>query len=110
MKPNAKGPGNLDVPALRRLRDLDKPDFTIVMRAVFDAINAVEPASSRTNRHASCTAEVQVGAQAPAPEIQSPNTAISARASGLLALVGTRAEVADGAPAAGRRDRALVRA
>ena len=38
---NAKGPGNLDVPALRRLLDFDKSEFAIVMRRIFDAVNAV---------------------------------------------------------------------
>jgi hypothetical protein len=37
---NAKGPGNLDIPVLRRLVDLPKDEFSMVMRRVFDAINA----------------------------------------------------------------------
>jgi hypothetical protein len=38
---NAKGPGNLDVPALRRLLDFPKPEFSIIARKIFGAINAV---------------------------------------------------------------------
>ena len=34
---NANGPGNLDVPALRRLLDFDKSEFAIVMRGHFFA-------------------------------------------------------------------------
>ena len=37
---NAHGPGNLDAPALRRLLEFPKPDADIVLRHVFDAINA----------------------------------------------------------------------
>jgi hypothetical protein len=37
---NAHGPGNLDMPALRRLLEFPKPDADIVLRHVFDAINA----------------------------------------------------------------------
>lgn len=36
---NAHGPGNLDVPTLRRLLEFPKPDAYIVLRHVFDAIN-----------------------------------------------------------------------
>jgi len=38
---NARGPGNLDVPALRQLLRFDKPEFGTVARKIFDAINAV---------------------------------------------------------------------
>jgi hypothetical protein len=37
---NAHGLGNLDAPALLRLREFPKEDAAIVLRAVFDAINA----------------------------------------------------------------------
>lgn len=36
---NAHGPGNLDMPALRRLLEFPKPDADIVLRHVFDNIN-----------------------------------------------------------------------
>jgi hypothetical protein len=35
---NAHGPGNLDMPALRRLLEFPKPDADIVLRHVFEAI------------------------------------------------------------------------
>jgi hypothetical protein len=38
---NARGPGNLKVPALRRLLEFPKEEFTIIARKIFDAINAV---------------------------------------------------------------------
>jgi hypothetical protein len=68
---NAKGPGNLDVPALRRLLDFPKPEFSIIARKIFDAINAVihgeQPESPP--RFVDCPYCHQA-LEAPAPEIQ----------------------------------------
>ena len=67
---NAKGPGNLDVPCLRRLVDLPKEEFTIVMRRVFDAINAAARGQARrAPRFVNCP-KCDEPLEAPAPEIQ----------------------------------------
>jgi hypothetical protein len=68
---NARGPGNLDVPALRRLLEFPKEDADIVLRHVFDAINTalagLQPdAPPRFVNCPSCHAPLE----APAPEIQ----------------------------------------
>jgi hypothetical protein len=68
---NAKGPGNLDVPALRRLLDFDKSEFAIVMRRIFDAVNAVingeQPGSPP--RFVDCP-HCNEPLEAPPPEVQ----------------------------------------
>jgi hypothetical protein len=68
---NAKGPGNLDVPALRRLVDMPKEEFSMVMRRVFDAVNAAvrgEQPDAPT-RFVNCP-RCEEPIEAPAPEIQ----------------------------------------
>jgi hypothetical protein len=68
---NAHGPGNLDVPALRRLLEFPKPDADIVLRHVFDAINAavagLEP--DAPPHYVDCL-NCNQPLEAPAPEVQ----------------------------------------
>ncbi|MGA8569003.1 MAG: hypothetical protein WB580_14520, partial [Candidatus Binataceae bacterium] len=68
---NARGPGNLKVPALRRLLEFPKEEFAIVARRIFDAVNAVVLGEQPglPPRFVDCP---KCGAllEAPAPEIQ----------------------------------------
>jgi len=68
---NAHGPGNLDTPALRRLLEFPKPDADIVLRHVFDAINAavagLEPDAK--SHYVDCP-HCNQPLEAPAPEVQ----------------------------------------
>ena len=68
---NARGPGNLKVPALRRLLEFPKEEFAIVARKIFDAINAVvageQPGSPP---HFVDCPNCNHLLEAPAPEIQ----------------------------------------
>jgi hypothetical protein len=69
---NAKGPGSLDVSALRQLLDFPKADFDIVMRKVFDAINSVVAGEQpdQPPRYADCpNCHAPLEAKAPAIQI-----------------------------------------
>jgi len=68
---NARGPGNLDVPALRQLLRFTKPEFGTVARKIFDAINAVVRGEQPglPPRFVNCP-RCNEPLEAPAPEIQ----------------------------------------
>ena len=68
---NAHGPGNLNAPALRRLLEFPKPDADIVLRHVFDAINAaVAGLQPDAPPHYVDCPHCNQPLEAPAPEIQ----------------------------------------
>jgi len=68
---NAHGPGNLDTPALRRLLEFPKPDADIVLRHVFDAINAaVAGLEPDAKPHYVDCPHCNQPLEAPAPEVQ----------------------------------------
>ena len=68
---NAHGPGNLNAPALRRLLEFPKPDADIVLRHVFDAINAaVAGLEPDAKPHYVDCPHCNQPLEAPAPEVQ----------------------------------------
>jgi hypothetical protein len=68
---NAYGPGNLDAPALRRLLEFPKPDADIVLRHIFDNINAaVAGLQPDAPPHFVDCPHCNASLEAPAPEIQ----------------------------------------
>jgi hypothetical protein len=68
---NAHGPGNLNATALRRLLEFPKPDADIVLRHVFDAINAaVAGLQPDAPPHYVDCPHCNQPLEAPAPEIQ----------------------------------------
>jgi hypothetical protein len=68
---NAHGPGNLNVPALRRLLEFPKPDADIVLRHVFDAINmAVAGQEPEAPPHYVDCPNCHQPLEAPAPDVQ----------------------------------------